>query len=40
MAGAIVATGVVTEIFTLEPGQTVDADYGPLGSISLEMAGY
>lgn len=39
-AGAVVTTGVVTEIFTLEPGQTVDADYGPLGSLSLEMAGY
>lgn len=39
-AGQFVTTGVITDIFEVSPGETVDADYGPLGTISLRMSGY
>lgn len=38
--GQIVTTGVITEIFDVQPGQVLEADYGPLGQISLAMSGY
>ena len=38
--GDVVTTGVVTEIFALQPGETADAEFEALGSVSLEMGEY
>jgi len=38
--GDVVTTGVVTEIFTLQPGETADAEFEALGAVSLEMGEY
>ncbi len=40
VAGQVVTTGVVTEIFTAQPGETVHADYEGIGSVTIEMAEY
>ncbi|MEQ8602557.1 MAG: hypothetical protein RIB45_04500 [Marivibrio sp.] len=39
-AGDVVTTGVVTEIFALQPGQTADAEFEALGVVSVEMGEY
>jgi 2-oxo-3-hexenedioate decarboxylase len=39
-AGQVITTGVVTDIFDLQPGQSAEATFEALGSISLDMGEY
>lgn len=36
-AGQFLTTGLITQVFTMAPGDTIEADFGPLGKVSVTI---